>query len=84
MPLKLTRKELYELVWTKPRSEIAKQHRAERAREDAREVQHQETGERTFPAQSVAGFQPSGPGRKWKSPSGDTATPVTFRDTPQY
>ncbi len=25
MPLKLTRKELYDLVWAKPRTEIAKQ-----------------------------------------------------------
>ena len=33
---------------------------------------------------AAAGRQPSGPGRKWKRPSGETSTPSSCLEIPQY
>ena len=64
-------------------SGVAVQAALERVRDAARDAESLGLGERALAAQSVTGLQPSGPGRKWKSPSDDTVTPPILREIPQ-
>jgi hypothetical protein len=70
------------------RPEVRQEHRAERAGEHPREIQDENAVERSShrPAYrgAAAGRHPNGPGRKWKSPTGEISIPSSRFERPQY